>query len=162
MQMNSVLRKAHPPSRGKASFASICPFTSIFVTPYKLVILWLLLGTYNNICLVPSLINELNKTSNTCSWYICKRVTILSLGQNYPFTSLIPLETPPWQKAGGVYLLQNVYQTGSAIRRAEEEWKVIFWKQNKVRIWTLKRSPCVIELRKPTRGLYLLLLLLLK
>lgn len=61
-----------------AGCASVCKFTSAFLIACVSVRSSTSPPT-RNILLTPLLINELNKIANTCSFYICTTVMILTL-----------------------------------------------------------------------------------
>lgn len=69
-------------------------FISISRTPQKSVLLWLLLWTHYNLCLVPASINELKRISNTCSFCTCKKCHDFTFWNKivlYQFWSLLKL-----------------------------------------------------------------------
>ena len=114
---NSVLLDLRDfPTLGKkeTSFALTCLFVSINL--YKSFCFTDSLLTSYNICLVPSLIDELKKISKAYSFYICKRDLTSSFGTLSSNIFDPSWNLPPRNKTGVADLAHSMYLTGSDTR----------------------------------------------
>lgn len=113
--MNSVLGKDNPPPVGKASLYPSAQLSSLPYFTYtcaSFIFLW----AHYNICLVPSLIDELKKISKAYSFYICKRDLTSSFGTLSSNIFDPSWNLPPRKKTGVADLAHSMYLTGSDTR----------------------------------------------